>query len=109
MKEFNWNPTPKQNNELLSPAELAKIAEFNRLKVEVDAIEAKLKEKMLETMRDQGIKKVDTDYFSATYIAPTERTSVDTAKLKSDGLYESYSKTSKVKESVRITFKGVNK
>lgn len=103
--EFNWNPQTNQNNELLSPTELAKLAEFNRLKVEVDAIHKKVTDSVLKTMRENGLKKVETPYLTATYIAPSERKTVDSNKLKKDGLYDAYTKTTQVKESVRISWK----
>lgn len=103
--EFNWAPQTNQNNELLSPTELAKLAEFNRLKVEVDAIHKKVTDSVLNTMKEGGLKKVDTPYFTATYVAPSERKTVDSNKLKKDGLYDAYTKTTQVKESVRISWK----
>ena len=109
MKEFNLNPQTTQNNELLSPSDLAKLAEFNRLKVEVDAIHKKVTDSMLKAMKEGGLKKVETPYFTATYIAAGERRTVDSNKLKSDGLYDAYTKVSPVKESVRINWKEANK
>lgn len=108
MKEFNWTPQAKKN-ELVSAEELAKIAQFNQLKIEVDAINERIKTKMLESMKGNGIKKIENDYFTATYIAPSERVSVDVNKMKSNGIYPMYTKVSSVKESVRINWKEANK
>lgn len=105
MKEFNWTPKEVQKNELVSPADLATIARYKQLEKEVAAINARIQSKMLETMREQGIKSIDNQYFKATYIAPSERKTVDSNKLKKDGLYDAYTKTTRVKESVRISWK----
>lgn len=100
-------PKKKETNALITPVEMEKIRQFNQLKKEVNAIEERIKKVMLEGMKKDGIKKMNTEYFTATYVAPTERTSVDTGKLKADGLYEQYTKKSPVKESVRTSFKEV--
>lgn len=106
MEFKGFEPVKKQeSNALITPVEMEKIRQFNQLKKEVDVIEERIKKVMLEGMKKDGIKKMDTEYFTATYVAPTERTSVDTSKLKADGLYEQYTKKSPVKESIRISFK----
>lgn len=104
-KEFEMKPAAKQTQDLITPEEVAKIHEFYRLKKEIEAIDARVKAVLLENMKKEGIKKVDNDIFTATYVAPSERTSVDTNKLKANGLYDFYTKKTAVKESIRLSFK----
>ena len=104
-KGFEMKPATKQTQDLITPEEVAKIHEFYRLKKEIEAIDARVKAVLLENMKNEGIRKMDNELFTATYVAPSERTSVDTNKLKADGLYDMYTKKSQVKESIRLSFK----
>ena len=108
MKEFKWEPAKKEETGLISQEHINKLREFVKLEKEVKAIREDITKKALEKMKETGTKKLDTEYFTVTYVAPTERKSIDSAKLKSDGLYDKYTKTTPVKESVRITFKEVD-
>lgn len=67
-----------------------------------------VKQAILEAMENNGIKTFENDYFKITYIAPIEKTSVDTAKLKKElpEIANKYQKTTTQKASVRITLKG---
>lgn len=74
-----------------------------RLKIaqtQYDEITSKIKERMCE----KQLKQVKIDKMSITYVAPTTRISIDSKKLKEEcpELYEKYSKTSEVKDSIRI-------
>ena len=66
-----------------------------------------MKSKLLEAMEKNGIKLFENDKVKFMYIAPTTRTSIDSAKLKKElpDVAEKYSKTSNVSASVRITVK----
>lgn len=64
------------------------------------------KYKLQKAMEENGIKKWDNDYFTATLTEETLRKSVDTQKLKDDGIYEKHLKLSPVKAGMRIKFKG---
>lgn len=75
---------------------------------QIKAIEektAKIKEAILKEMEERGIPKIDLGDITITYKAPTTKTSVDTAKLKKDNLYDKYIKTSNVKSSITIKIK----
>lgn len=63
------------------------------------------KEELVKAMEDFGVKKYSNDFFSATYKAPSTRKTVDSEKLKADGLYDKYTKVSNVKASVVIKVK----
>jgi len=65
---------------------------------------AELKEQVKVAMRDSGTKKLENEVLSITYTAPTTRTAIDTTRLKVEKpeLWEEYSKTSDVKDYVKI-------
>jgi len=66
-----------------------------------------LKETIKLAMIENNVKKFENDIVSFTYVAPTTRTALDTTRLKEEkpDLWEEYSKTSEVKDSVRIKIK----
>lgn len=74
-------------------------------KQRLDKLEEEMKSKLKDAMETYGVKKFENDVISVTYVEATTRTTVDSAKLKKDGLYEQYSKTSAVGSSIRIKVK----
>lgn len=82
--------------------------------VEATAIELASQQKLLGTLRSQileemeksGTLRYETDDVRISYVAPSKRQTIDSAKLKEDGLYEKYAKTSNVRSSIRVTLKG---
>lgn len=90
----------KQSSEII-----ATITNITLEKARLDAIESEMKEKLKQAMEQYGVKKFENDSISVTYVDATTRTSVDSAKLKKDGLYDKYAKTSNVSASVRIKVK----
>lgn len=68
----------------------------------------KLRQALLEAMREQDVKSFEDDNIKITYIAPTTRETIDSARLKKElpEVAEQYKKISNVKDSVRITLKG---
>ena len=64
-----------------------------------------IKETILKEMEERNIYKADLGDVVITYKAPSTKTSIDTAKLKSDGIYDKYTKTSNVKSSITIKIK----
>lgn len=80
--------------------------------LEKQAKEIKDKQKELQTslckaMEQYGVKKIDNDSFTVTYVAEhdTERFDSKAFKEENPDIYDSYVKMSKVKPSVRITIK----
>ena len=61
-----------------------------------------MKESILKEMEDRGLSKVELGDVTITYKQPTTRISIDSKKLKEDGLYDKYSKVSNVKGSISI-------
>lgn len=86
----------------------AEIKKFELLKKEVEAKAEVLKQQIVEAMRTQSIKSFENESIKITYIAPTTRETIDSKKLKAEmpEIAAKYTKTSKVKDSVRITLKG---
>ena len=69
--------------------------------------ESEFKEMLIAKMEETGVKSIDNDYFKITYVAPSQRETIDSARLKREhpDLAVEYTKTSLVKASVRITLK----
>ena len=67
-----------------------------------------LKGFLLTAMKRNDIKKLESDRLLITYIAPTTRQTIDSARLKKElpDVAKEYGKTSGVKETVRITLRG---
>jgi len=67
-----------------------------------------LKNAIMQGMKDNNLLTFENDRVKITYVAPSERTTIDSAKLKKEKpeLYSEYSKVSSVSESIRITIKG---
>lgn len=61
-----------------------------------------IKEAILNEMNERGLDKVILGDVTITRKSGGVRTSVDTTKLKEDGLYDKYTKTSEVKPSIMI-------
>ena len=75
---------------------------------QIKAIEEKtdeIKEAILKEMEERGLSKIDLGDVTITYKSPTTKTSVDSEKLKEDGIYDKYTKTSNVKSSIMIKVK----
>lgn len=66
-----------------------------------------LRNELKVAMKANGVKKFENDVLSITYVAETERVSIDTTRLKAEKpeLWNEYSKVSKVSDSVRIKVK----
>lgn len=99
--------TLQTNNKYLpfTQEETEMLRTFYELKAKVDILEAEKKEDIKQYMIENGIKSFENEDFKITYIPESTRKTVDTAKLKEQGLYETFLKESKVKDTVRISLK----
>jgi hypothetical protein len=72
-----------------------------------EAKQDEFKEKILQVMEQNNIKKWENEFISITYVDPTTRTSIDSKTLKSKypKIAEECTKTSDVKSSIRIKVK----
>lgn len=68
------------------------IARLEVQKKSIDAEEKKLKDSLLTNMTKFGINKIENEDVKITLTKGGTRTSIDTNKLKNDGLYDRYSK-----------------
>lgn len=92
---------------LLSPETSRKIAEYERTMKELKEKEEMLKEAIKAEMEVRNIVKLENDDMAITYIAPTDRETFDSKKLRADNpdLYDEYIKISPAKSSIRIKLK----
>jgi len=68
-----------------------------------------IREQIKSAMEENEIKKYENDYIAITYVAPTTRTTIDSALLKQkyEDIYKECSKVSEVKSSIRIKIKDI--
>lgn len=92
----------------LEQAELI-IKQYDMLLEKAKAKSEELKKTLIEKMKENGITKFENDNIAITYIAPYEKQGIDSKKLKEEEpkIYEKYLKSSKVKESIKITLKEI--
>lgn len=100
--------TIKDETAILDRETATKIAEFEQMAKEIKAKEDELKKAILKEMESKQLIKLDTDNLTITYIAPTERESLDSKTLCEElpDIYDAYVKISPVKPSIRIKLKG---
>ena len=77
------------------------LVQIKNMEKSIDAI----KQMILEEMEQRGVYNIDLGKVLISYKPSYEKTSVDSKKLKEDGIYEKYSKKSKVKSSIVIKVK----
>ena len=84
------------------------IKQFELQKKEAEANAEKIRQILLEKMREEGIKKYENERIRITYTAPTTRETIDTAKIKEElpDIAKKYTKVGKVKDKITITLKG---
>jgi len=99
--------TVSQGVALLDAQTAVRIAEFERKMKEIKEAEDELKAAILEEMEEKNILKIQTDEMTISFVAGTERETLDSKQLKADhpDLYDSYIKLTPVKPSIRIKLK----
>ncbi len=99
--------TIRDGEPLLNPIIAMQIADFEQQAKKIKDAEEKLKAAILAEMEAKGIIKVDTDVLSISYIAPTERETLNTKLLREEcpEVFDSYVEFRPVKASVRIKVK----
>ena len=62
---------------------------------------------ILGEMKNRNLKTIEKDNLKITYVAPYEKQSIDSKRLKEEKpeIYSQYIKTSKIEESIKITIK----
>lgn len=94
--------------ELVEVESLIKRIEEQKKAAEAQATE--LRAALMAAMEQNGCTSFENESIKITYVAPTTRTAIDSAKLKKElpEIAEKYTKTSNVKASLRITLKEAN-
>ena len=89
------------------PTLVEAITDLSVRKKAIEDEEKQMKEMLITAMEACHLKSWDNNLIKITYVAPTTRTTIDSARLKEDHpeIAEEYSKTSSVSASVRIKVK----
>ena len=84
------------------------LAEIENQRKQAEETAKACRAKLCELMETQGVKSWECDGVKVTYVAPIDRLSVDSTKLKKNypQVYTECQKLTKVKATVRITFTG---
>lgn len=96
------------NAQLIALSEAVRaVEEAEAAKKEAEAVAAEIKAKILEAMEKTATKTIETDTLRITYVLPSERKTLDSARLKKDHpeLAEEYSKTTQTAASLRVTLR----
>ncbi len=86
---------------------MSEIASLEQQAKAIKELADNAKATLLEAFRQYGVKKIDNELMSITYIAPSKRKSVDSTKLKAD-FPEAFAvclKETETKDSIKITLK----
>ena len=86
---------------------MQKIVDLNIQKKQLEAQDKEVRQQLEKVMGEYGIENFENDLLKVTYVKPTTRTTIDSARLKKElpAIAEKYSKVSQVKGSVRIDVK----
>lgn len=97
-----------QNNEIeigeKALRKMKELKEFQLTVLEMKNQEQEIKESLLKAMEENGIKSFKNEFMSIVYVPESERRTADTKKMKDDGIFDDYSKTSKTKAYVKISY-----
>lgn len=96
---------------LLDPLTALMIAEYEQKIRQMKELEDHLKESILAEMESKNIIKLENEFLTITYVAPTDRETLDTKNLRAElpDIYDEYIKITPVKASVRIKVKDNDK
>lgn len=83
------------------------IKQIEEQKKAAEAQATELREALMAAMEANGVTSFENERIKLTYVAPTTRTAIDSARLKKElpDVAKAYTKTSNVKASLRITLK----
>ena len=102
---------PKQEVIIAQQAEIVRLTRtidsLNEQKKEAETRLDEIKQVLIKAMKHNGIKTLENDYIALTYVAPTTRSTIDSARLKKElpDVAAAYGKTSEVAESLLIKVK----
>lgn len=97
----------ENNVAVVDEATCIKIAEYEKMMKDLKDKEEKIKKAILDEMEEKNVVKIENDFLIISYVAPTERESFDSKKLREEQpeIYNNYIKFSEVKSSIRIKTK----
>ena len=78
---------------------------LNIEKQKLSDMEKQFKAAIKDAMEKTNCKTFENDYIKVSFIPETVKTIADIEKMKEQGIYEEFSKTSKVSSNVRVTYK----
>ena len=95
----------EDGNMIIAPAAIEKIRSIETERKQFDKDYKKFKKMLKEGMEEYGIKKLDNEDLLITYVEPTEKVVIDTAKLWAEYKHVALAceKESQVSSSVKIT------
>jgi hypothetical protein len=102
------NPIPVADIARLEEAE-ALITKYDELKKTAQKQADTIRCAIISGMEKASVYSFENDRMKVTYIAPSTRTTIDSAKLKAEkpDIYKAYSKTTPTKAGLRVTMKKV--
>lgn len=97
--------TTKETEQLLQVEQY--ISDLEKVLKEAQQQRDTMRQQLLDAMEQHGVNKIDTEKMTITYVAPTTRSTIDSARLKKEQpeVAAQYVKTSNVKASLKITIK----
>ena len=99
--------TVKEGEMVISETAVQYLAYANRLQEQIDLAKSELeeiKEAFKQAMAENCVKQFKNDIVTISYVGSSVKKTVDTAKMKEDGIYDKYTKETVSKPSVRFAF-----
>lgn len=83
-----------------------KLIEFEKRKIEIEVLKEKLKEELKEVFENVDGCNIVDDVISIKYSKPSQRTTIDSTRLKKElpDIYEEYAKTTQVSSSITMKY-----
>lgn len=97
-----------EDNNFVLDAEASKsLKNFELAIKEIKKSQDYYKQQILEEMKSKGIIKIETDDLTITFVDETDRETLDSKAIKQElpDIYDTYTKFTKVKPSIRIKLK----
>lgn len=104
---FKQDLQPFQNEVAILYDLEAIIKECEERKKKAEEQAKSIRDKLLTAMEENAMLSLETDNVKVTYVGESTRTTVDSSRLKEElpDVYEKYQKKSKIKPSLKITWK----
>lgn len=104
--EFNIevNETGEASITFENEEAINKLKKYEETLSRLKDLDKELRAELMETMKEKGVREIRTGEAALVYNPESQRTIVDSKKLKEDGKFAQYSKETQTKESLRIKF-----